>query len=41
MALTLEETDELLRVAGYPPLLEVKASSSSTAAAGGRAVPPS
>ncbi len=26
MALTLEETDELLRVADYPPLLEVKSS---------------
>jgi transcriptional regulator with XRE-family HTH domain len=24
MALTLEETDELLRMAGYPPLLEIK-----------------
>jgi len=24
MALTLEEVDELLRVAGYPPLLEIK-----------------
>jgi len=25
MALTLEETDELLQLAGYPPLLEIKA----------------
>jgi hypothetical protein len=25
MALTLEEVDEMLRVAGYPPLLEFKA----------------
>ena len=25
MALTLEETDELLQLAGYPPLLETKA----------------
>jgi hypothetical protein len=24
MALTLEETDEMLSVAGYPPLLEIK-----------------
>ena len=41
MALTLEEVDELLRVAGYPPLLEIKAPSGSAAAADGRAVPPS
>jgi hypothetical protein len=25
MALTLEEVDELLRVAGYPPLMEIRA----------------
>jgi ribosome-binding protein aMBF1 (putative translation factor) len=40
MALTLEETDELVRVAGYPPLLELKAPSGRAAAADGRAVPP-
>jgi transcriptional regulator with XRE-family HTH domain len=41
MALTLEEVDELLRVAGYPPLLEFKAPMGSAAAADVRAVPPS
>jgi hypothetical protein len=39
MALTLEETDELLQLARYSPLLEVKAPSVSAAAADGRAVP--
>jgi len=31
MALTLEEVDELLRVAGYPPLLEIKTPSNAAA----------
>jgi transcriptional regulator with XRE-family HTH domain len=30
MALTLEETDEMLRVAGYPPLLDLKRPSSTS-----------
>jgi len=41
MALTLAETDEPLRVAGYPPLLEIKTLSGRAAAADGRTVPPS
>ena len=32
-AFTLEETDAMLRVAGYPPRLEVKGPSGSAAAA--------
>jgi transcriptional regulator with XRE-family HTH domain len=39
MALTVEETDEMVRLAGYPPLLELKEASNGKSAPANAAQP--